>query len=137
MPIRLSTGTTNAKTDAAVDRLDAGAGSGTIKIYSGSQPATANDAASGTLLATFTLAKPAFSAAANGVATLLGVPLTTTGAAAGTAGWFRAADSVGATAFDGAITTTGGGGQLTLNTTTVSVGVSLEITGGSYTQPAA
>jgi hypothetical protein len=137
MAIRLSTAAVNAKCNAAVDLLDAGPGAGTIKIYSGTQPATANDSASGTLLATFTLADPAFSAAAAGVATLSGVPLGTTGASAGTAGWFRAADSTGATVFDGAITVTGGGGQLELNTTTISVGVAVEITGGSYTQPAA
>lgn len=137
MAIRLATATVNAKCDAAVDRIDGGPAAGTIKIYTGTQPATANDSASGTLLATFTLADPAFSAASAGVATLLGTPRTTTGAAAGTAGWFRAADSTGATVFDGSITTSGGGGQLILNTTTVSVGVQVEITGGSYTQPAA
>lgn len=137
MAIRLSTATINAKCNAAVDLLDGGPGAGTIKIYTGTQPATANDSASGTLLATFTLGDPAFSAAATGVATLLGVPLATTGSSAGTAGWFRAADSTGATAFDGSITVTGGGGQLELNTTTISVGVAVEITGGSYTQPAA
>lgn len=137
MAIRLATATVNAKCDAAVDRIDGGPAAGTIKIYTGTQPATANDSASGTLLATFTLADPAFSAASAGVATLLGTPRTTTGVAAGTAGWFRAADSTGATVFDGSITTSGGGGQLILNTTTVSVGVQVEITGGSYTQPAA
>lgn len=136
MALRLSTATVNAKCDAAVDRLDGGPAAGTVKVYSGSQPASANDAATGTLLATFTLADPAFSAASSGVATLLGTPRTTTGASAGTAGWFRAADSTGATVFDGSITVTGGGGQLTLNTTTVSVGVAVELTGGSYTQPA-
>lgn len=136
MAVKLATATVNAKANAAVDLLDGGTGAGTIKIYTGAQPATANDAASGSLLCTFALADPAFGAAANGVATLLGVPLTTTGAAAGTAGWFRAADSADGSVFDGSVTASGGGGQVQLNTTTISVGVDVEITGGTYTQPA-
>lgn len=136
MPVRLATATVNAKADAAVDRLDGGPAAGTIKIYTGSQPASANDPVTGTLLATFTLADPAFGSAAAGVATLAGTPLTTSAVAAGTAGWFRAADSTGASVFDGSVTATGGGGQIQLNTTTLSVGVDVELTSGTYTQPA-
>lgn len=135
MPVRLATGTVNAKADAAVDRLDGGA-PGTIKVYTGSQPASANDAATGTLLATFTLANPAFGNAASGTATLLSTPRTASAVAAGTAGWFRAATSGGATVFDGSVTATGAGGQIELNTTTFSVGVDVELTSGTYTQPA-
>lgn len=136
MALRITTAARNAAADAVVDLLDAGAGPATIEIRSGSQPASANDAATGTLLATFTLADPAFGAAASGAATLAGVPRTTTGAAAGTAGWFRAKDSSGNTVVDGAVTATGGGGELQLNTTTISVGVNVEITSGTITMPA-
>lgn len=136
MALRITTAARNAAADAVVDLLDAGAGPATIEIRSGSQPASANDAATGTLLATFTLGDPAFGAAASGAATLAGVPRTTTGAAAGTAGWFRAKDSTGATVFDGSVTATGGGGELQLNTTTISVGVNVEITSGTITMPA-
>lgn len=138
MATRLPTATQNAMCDAAVDRLDAGSGAGTIDVRTGSQPASANDAATGTLLATFTLNDPAFGAASTGVATIDSDPtLTTTGLAAGTAGWFRAKDSDGNTALDGEVTATGNGGQITMNTTTVSVGLDLEITGGTVTMPAA
>lgn len=139
MAIRLPTGVRNAACDAVVDLLDAGTGAGTIEIRTGSQPASANDAATGTLLATVTLADPAFGsagAATPGVATLAGTPRTATGAAAGTAGWFRAKDSSGATVLDGSVTVTGGGGDLEVNTVTVSVGVSVSITGGTVTMPA-
>ncbi|GAA2990703.1 hypothetical protein GCM10017559_08450 [Streptosporangium longisporum] len=136
MATRLPTAARNAAADAVVDLADAGAGAATIEIRTGSQPASANDAASGTLLATFTLADPAFGAASTGVATLAGTPRTTTGVAAGTAGWFRLKDSTGATVLDGAVTATGGGGQLELNTTTISVGVNVEITSGTVTMPA-
>lgn len=136
MAIRLPSAAQNALCDTLVDRLDAGAGAGTIEIRTGSQPASANSAATGTLLATITCADPAFGSAAAGVATLAGVPLTTTGVAAGTAGWFRVKDSTGATVFDGSVTATGGGGDLTMSTTAVSVGLSLEITAGTVTMPA-
>lgn len=135
MPLRIATTARNAACDAVVDLLDAGAGAGTIDVRTGAQPTTPNDAASGTLLATFTLADPAFGGAATGVATLQGIPRSTTGLAAGTAGYFRAMDSTGAAVMDGSVTATGGGGQLELNTTTVSVGVSLSITSGTITMP--
>lgn len=139
MAIRLPTGVRNAAADAVVDLLDAGSGAATMEIRTGSQPASANDAATGTLLATVTLADPAFGSAGSatpGVAALAGTPRTATGAAAGTAGWFRAKDSSGATVLDGSVTVTGGGGDLEVNTTVISVGVNVSITGGTVTMPA-
>jgi hypothetical protein len=134
MAFRIPTSVRNAACDAIVDLLDAGAGAATIEVRSGSQPATANDAATGTLLATFTLADPAFGAASSGVANLASTPRTTTGAAAGTAGWFRAKDSSGNTVFDGSVGTSGA--DMNLNTLTISVGVSVELTSGTVTMPA-
>ena len=54
----------------------------------------------------------------------------TTRAHTGTASWFRLVDS------DGSVTATGGGGDLTLNTTTISIGLTVEITSGQITMPA-
>lgn len=136
MATRLATATRNAACDATVDLLDGGTGAGTIKIYTGTQPATANDTATGTLLATITLADPAFGAASTGAATLAGTPLSATAVAAGTAGWARFADSNGATVLDGSVTATGGGGQIELATTTISTGVTVQITYGTVTMPA-
>lgn len=133
---RLATATRNACADAAVDLFDGGSGAGTIDIRSGTQPASAEDAATGTLLATFTLADPAFGAAATGVTTLDATPvLTTTGLAAGTATWARGKDSSGATVMDFSVTATGGGGEITINTATVSIGLDLELTAGTVTMP--
>lgn len=131
MTTRLATQTQNAAADAANDLIDAGTAAGTVELYSGGQPATANDAATGTLLATFTLADPAYGAATSGQATLQGTPITTQGSADGTAGWFRMKDSAGNTVRDGAV-----GAELTLNTTTISTGVDVTINSGTYTQPA-
>lgn len=135
MATRLSTTARNASANGVVDLLDAGAAAGEIEVRVGAQPATPQDAATGALLVTFTLADPAFGNAAVGVATLQGLPIAAVGVAAGNAGWFRAMDSDGNAVFDGSVTATGGGGQLELNTIAISNGLDVEITGGTYTQP--
>ena len=135
MAVRLPAASRNAACDAVVDLVDVG-GAGTIEVRSGAQPASAGDAATGTLLATFTLAATAFGAAAAGVATLAGTPRSTTGVAAGTAGWARMRSGAGSTVADFSVTATGGGGDITMNTTTVSVGLALDLTSGTVTMPA-
>ncbi len=136
MATRISTAARNAAASAIAGLLDGGPAAGTIKVYTGAQPASANDAESGTLLATFVLSDPAFGAASSGVAALAGTPLSATGAANGTAGWFRAEDSTGANVLDGSVTATGGGGDLELSTTTISIGLTVELTSGTVTMPA-
>lgn len=135
MATRIPTNSRNAAADGVVDRLDAGAGAGTLEIRTGSQPASANDAATGTLLATLTLNDPAFGAAAAGVATANAIAADA-GDADGTAGWFRAKDSDANTVIDGSITVTGGGGDLELNTVSISTGVDVEVTAWTVTMPA-
>lgn len=134
MALSLATSARTAMCDALVDLLDAGSGAGTMQIRTGTKPATPNTAATGTLLATVTLVDPAFGAASSGVATLAD-PGAVTAVADGTAGWFRALDSTGAAVFDGTVTATGGGGDLTLATTTVTIGLSIDVTGGTVTMP--
>lgn len=135
MPIRPSTAARNAAVGGITGLVDAGTGPGTLNIYSGAQPATGDAAATGTLLATVTLTDPSFAAAANGTAAA-GDPAPVTAAAAGTAGWFRVQDSAGANVYDGSVTATGGGGDLTLGTTAISVGLTIDITSMSLTLPA-
>jgi hypothetical protein len=134
MALSLATSARNAMCDALVDLLDAGTGSGKIEIRSGTRPATPNTTATGTLLATVTLIKPAFGSAATGVATLAD-PAAVTAVATGTATWFRAMDSANAAVMDGDVTATGGGGDLTLATTSITTGLSVDVTGGTVTVP--
>ena len=134
MATRIATTARNAAADAVVDLLDAGPAAGTVQIRTGAQPATPNTAASGTLLATFTLSDPAFGAASSGTATAAAIA-STTGVAAGDAGYFRALDSTGAAVLDGSITATGGGGDMTMNTITVSNGLTITITSWTFTAP--
>jgi hypothetical protein len=132
--LTLTTAIRNAMCDAIVDTLDAGSGAGTIAIRSGTRPADPATAVTGTLLATVTCADPAFGAASSGAATLTD-PSSVTAVATGTASWFRAFDSTGAACFDGSVTATGGGGDLTLGTTSITSGLAVDLTGGTITVP--
>jgi hypothetical protein len=135
MAVRLSTAARNAAADAVVDLIDAGSGAGQVKIYSGSQPATANDAATGTLLATINLADPAFGSASTGTASATD-PGAVNASTSGTAGWFRVLDSAGATVHDGSCSATGGGGDMTLSSTALVSGSPVDITSYTVTMPA-
>jgi len=133
--IHISTAARNAAANAAVDLLDGGSGAGKIRIYSGTQPAGPDTAIGAqVLLAELTCSDPAFGTASTGVKTLDNTPvLSTTGLAAGTAAWFRAVDSANTAVIDGSAGTSGT--DLILNTTTISVGVTVEITAGTITMP--
>jgi hypothetical protein len=91
-------------------------------------------AATGTLLATFTLADPAAAAAAAGVATMDFSPaIDATVAADGTAGWFRVADSTGAAVFDGTVGTSGA--DLNFSSVAWVTGGTVELSSGTITEP--
>lgn len=131
MTYRLSNAAASAAADAVVDLVDGGASFGTIKVYTGAAPAGPGSSATGTLLLTFTLKDPAYGSASAGVASLdVSTAITATGVAAGTAGWFRVADSNGVAVFDGTV-----GTDATFSTTSVTVGLVVQLTSGSYTQP--
>jgi hypothetical protein len=135
MTLRVAVAARNAGLDAIFDRADAGSGPGTIEVRTGSQPATADTAASGTLLVTFTLADPAFSAASAGVKDLDADPdLSAAASDTGTAGWARCKDSAGNTVFDGSVGTSGT--DFIINSTSITSGQTVNLTLGSVTDPA-
>lgn len=135
--MKLPNASRSAAADALVALINGGAGPGTVQVRTGSQPADPNGAATGTVLATFTLSDPAFGAAVNGVATCDITPaLTVPASAGGDAGWFRVLDSNGATVEDGSCSATGGGGEFQLNTLTLVSGVDVTITQWTITCPA-
>ena len=135
MTLRVAVAARNAGLDAAFNLADAGAGPGTIKVYTGSQPATADTTETGTLLVTFTLADPAFEVAASGVKDLDANPdLTAVAAATGTAGWARCEDSTGANVFDGSVGTSAT--DFIINSTSITSGQTVNLTLGAITDPA-
>jgi hypothetical protein len=117
--------------------LDAGSGPGYLEIRTGSGPATPNDAANGTLLATVVLADPSFDTAGTtgaGIAVADSIAVVQ-GVGNGDAGWFRAYDSDDNAVEDGTCSASGDGGELELNTVTISVGVDVAVTGWSIVMP--
>jgi hypothetical protein len=138
MATRISTAAAKAACDAVVDLLDGGAGAGYIEIRTGSQPATVATAASGTLLGTLTLSDPAFgnaTTASPSVATASAITSDTNADATGTAGWFRAYDSAGTAIIDGSVSATGGGGDLTLDSTSIIAGGTIAMTSWTISMP--
>jgi len=101
---------------------------GSVKIYTGTQPTLATDAASGTLLATVALGT-APSASAGTVS--MPDPASVNAVATGTAGWFRVLTSGGATVWDGAV-----GAEATLSSTSLVSGNPVDLSAVTYTVPA-
>lgn len=133
MATRLATATQNAMAAAVTAAIDAGVGAGTVKVYTGGQPANANLAPTGTLLVTWTLADPSYGAPVAGVATLDATPVITAVAGnAGTAGWFRIESSTPGTVYDGLC---GVGNQMVFDNPVLAAGQTVNLTAGTLTQP--
>jgi len=123
----------DAAAKAAADAVCALANGGTIQIRTGSQPANANAAATGTLLVTLTFAATAFGAASSsGVASANAIGAANA-VAAGTASWFRAYKSDGTTAvFDGSVGTSAA--DLILSSVAIVAGGNVAVSSLTYTQ---
>jgi len=125
-----------AARNAMLDALETAIGtSAKLQIRTGSQPATCATASSGTLLVEFSLSSDWAAAASSGAKAFAAVT-TTAAAAAGTAAHFRVLDSAGTTChWQGSVTATGGGGDLTLNNTSIASGQDVAITSWTITAP--
>ena len=149
MADRLSTALRNLLVGAS--GLSEAMDNGIIYIYSGPQPASADDAETGTLLAKITVASGAFVSgqAANGLS--FGTPASGAvakaaevwsgvGLAAGIAGWYRFYAN---TVVQGAVTTTGvrmdgacTSGQFAMSSTNIAVGATITVDTAVWTMPA-
>jgi hypothetical protein len=138
MTVTIGSANRDTLANALAGSVDAGAGPGKVRIYSGARPANPQTAPGGTLLAEFTLNDPAFSTSAGGtghcVLDVTPVPATV-GVAAGTAAWARALDSDNVARFDGKCTLAGGGGDFIMSSLDVTVGLALQLVSGAIDQP--
>lgn len=118
-----------------LDQIESTAGaSAKLQIYSGSVPANCAAADSGTLLAEMTLPSDWMAAASSGAVSKSGTWEDTSANATGTAGHFRIKDNAGTTChMQGTITATGGGGDLTLDNTSIASGQTVTITSFTIT----
>jgi len=124
---------TAAVANAAADAAVALANGGALRIYSGSQPATAATAISGqTLLAELTLGNPAFGAAANGVATANSITADSSANATGTAAFFRVVSSGGTGLWDGSVGTSGA--DLNLDSVSLVSGGNVSVSSFTFTE---
>ncbi len=99
-----------------------------LEIRTGAAPATCATADSGTVLATMTLPSDWMAAASGGAKALSGTWQDTAADATGTAGHFRI--KAGATChIQGSVTATGGGGDMTLDNTSITAAQQVTITG--------
>lgn len=139
MTIYLATASATAAADAVVDRIDADAGAGTVKIYAGALPANGDATPAGALLATITLADPAFGAATSIDGTVSRAVMTdpdpVNWSGAGTAGCYVVEDQSGDNVWVGDCSDTAGSGSLKLSSTTAVIGSPVDITSFLYNQP--
>jgi hypothetical protein len=124
----MATRLNNAHVNASATAIRNAYAGGTLEIRTGSQPASANAAASGTLLCTINLPNPAFSAPVNGVLTKTGT-WSGTAIASGIAGWARFIGT-GGEHIDAAI-----GSDLTIDNANVVDGGTVTVNTYTHTQP--
>ncbi len=124
MAIQLSVTARNAR----LDTIETTAGTtAKLQLRTGAQPADCATAASGTLLAELTLPSDYLAAAASGSKAKSGT-WSGVGAAAGTAAHFRIVDNAGSTChLQGTVTATAGGGDMTLDNTSIAVAQAVTI----------
>lgn len=129
MALGLTTALRNARMDAITTKIDAGAGPGLLRIYDGTRPATGGSVT--TLLAELTFSDPSYGAASSGAITAAAVTSDPSANAAGTATWARIVDSNGLFVLDADVSTAGA--DINLNSTTIAVGLQVEITSSILT----
>lgn len=117
----LNTQLANATVNGQADNLAARLNSGFLRIYDGTQPATADTAiTTQVLLAELTFSATAAPSAVNGLITFNAIGSDTSANASGTASWFRTFSSNGTTVvMDGSVGVAAS--NLVLNSTAITI----------------
>lgn len=129
MAVQYSTTVRNARLDAIETAIGTAP---TLEIRSGAQPANCAAADSGTLLASMTLPSDWLADASGGTKALLGTWSDSSADASGTAAHFRIKQS-STCHMQGSITATGGGGDMTLDSVSITSGQVVTITSATFT----
>lgn len=132
MAVQFSDSVRNARLDAIESTVGTSA---VLKIRSGSVPANCAAADSGTVLATLNLPSDWMAAASGGTKAKSGTWEETSADATGTAAHWRLYASNGTTVHaQGTVTATGGGGDLTLDSTSITSGQVVTISSWTFTE---
>lgn len=124
MAVTHPTAVRNAIADLVVDRVDAGAGAGTLEFQ------TSGDVE----VATLTFSDPAFGNAASGTATANSIT-DDTNATGGTIAKARLKDSDTTEVCACSVTATGGGGDIELSSVVISAAQTVSVTSLTYSAP--
>lgn len=125
--ITYAAATKNARLTAVRDAIDGGPAAGTLQICTNTSCSS--------VLATITLNDPS-GTVSGGVLTFSGFPKSDTSAdGTGTAGGGRIRDSTGTEIYNFTLTATGGGGDLTLDNTSIVTGQTVTINSLTLTHP--
>ena len=131
MAVQLSTTVRNARLDAIETAVGTDA---ILRIRTGAQPASCATADSGTVLAAITLPTDWMAAASGGSKAKSGTWSDASADATGTAAHWRLYDSSGTTCHaQGTVTVTAGGGDLTLDSVSITAAQVVTITSWSFT----
>lgn len=131
MAIQLSTNVRNARLDAIETTVGASA---VLKIRTGAAPANCGTADSGTVLATVNCPSDWMAAAAGGTKAMSGTWQDASADATGTAAHFRLYASDGTTChMQGTVTATGGGGDMTVDSTSFTAAQQFTVTSFTLT----
>ncbi|WP_419902118.1 hypothetical protein [Kiloniella sp.] len=123
----------NAAASAAANAVCAQVNSGYIEVRSGTKPATADTAATGTLLAKLNFSAEAFASAVNGVANANAITQEGKILASGTATWFRAYNTDNSAIYDGTVATSNA--DMIVDDASFVTGGNASIPSHVYTQP--
>ena len=132
MTIQMSTSVRNARLDSIETTIGVNA---RLRLYTGAAPASCAAAETGTLLVEFLLASDWAGAASGGVKSFSSLPLSAGAAAAGVAAHFRIYDSAGSVChYQGSVTLTGAGGDMTLDNTNIAASQNVSLTTFNVTE---
>ena len=126
MAVTHGTATRTAVADTVVDRVDLGSGlsAGYLEITTSGN----------SVLVTCSFSTTAFGSASSGTATANAIS-NGTASAAGTAAKAKVKDKDGNVIFEGTVTATGGGGNVELATTSITVGMVVSVSACTYVAP--
>lgn len=120
--------------NAMLDAIETTTGNAAVlRIYTGTAPANCAATATGTVLVTMNLPSDWMNNASGGIKTLNGT-WTASASDTGTAGYYRILDNTSTTCHEqGTVTMTGGGGDITLDNTSIASAQVVTITSKTIT----
>jgi hypothetical protein len=122
--------------NALLDAIETAVGvSPILKLRAGASPGDGDVASTGAVIATMNLPSDWMAAAASGSKALLGTWQDLSADATGTVGHYELCKSDGTPAIRGSVTVTGGGGDITLDSVTLTSSQAVSITSFTLTAP--